>query len=1024
MLSDLTNLFAGATGDITIFDLTDPTNSCSSLDHTTLSDFAASAEDPAVDLVTISGMAIGRCVLGDHEIMSPSPSVRMPGAAVYYYTEAVPGQEQGEHFLPLSAIKPDLEPPRYQPDALNITSPGSTIDVALSHGRNRTESQGKWKTKKSTFGQFTDAALTIHKEGKKDGYCFLQGECAGGTRKAAAMVANYIIGIDLDSGAPLSDVMDAIIDTGHEAVIYTTHSHLKDISQIKRDHFLKWAGTSDPTPELCADYLRQVKGVIPEIAASVEILKDSLHTEEGVVILVKHKPMPKFRAVFPLSEPFVFAKRGGTQQDAIAEWKERYAGFASKMGFFFDETCVDPARLFYLPRHQMGSAHGTWRIAGKPINFDNYERMKSRRDRNGQKRAVASNPFTEFAGWEVEERDPSRFMVGDFNLIGWAKKSAKQFEIENFLSDMVPDMLREPRVSGNGGIHVECPFEAEHSSFGGQGTFVVNSTDAYDEGFENGFTFKCIHNACADRDRLDMIKGCIEDGWFTLEDLKDSRFCVELEQEASETGNAAPSRVISPKIIPEDEEGLLNYINDRHAVVIMNRGVVILREPKNEEDSYRLLTPTAFHVAEKNCIYEIPKTNGGFIRIQMSEEWLKSRDRREFDGIDFYPDGNAPSHIYNTFNGYPVQPKPGGSWALLKHHLLNNVCQGNEVSFTYLMTWIADIFQNPGKKPGVAVVITGKMGCGKTKLFEVLKRLLGRYATKLTHASQLAGKFNAQLDSKLVVFADEILRLNDAQNGGIVKDFITGRTVRIEQKGVDAFEARNLARLLIVSNEEFPVLAALDERRYFFLECGNDNIKDNPFFAALDEEMDDGGYEALMYDLLDYVPEQGWHSLYSPPKSMHLAAQQRSSLPAMASFYYELMQFGSFEYEDGVIELSEQAPIDVPLVDLRDAFAEYLKLADPHSKQPVTYPKISAAAQKWCNAMPFMRHVPGGKNQRGYVRFPSLKTCRGWFTQTHGLEFEEEPEITDTEAAPLEAENDNSAPFERGRLRRRNERND
>jgi hypothetical protein len=93
----------------------------------------------------------------------------------------------------------------------------------------------------------------------------------------------------------------------------------------------------------------KVKGVLPHIVEQVAIIDDAYHTEEGVVILVQHRPMPKFRAVFPLHEPFVFAKRGGTQQDAIAEWKERYAGFASAMNFFFDEKCVDPARLFYFP---------------------------------------------------------------------------------------------------------------------------------------------------------------------------------------------------------------------------------------------------------------------------------------------------------------------------------------------------------------------------------------------------------------------------------------------------------------------------------------------------------------------------------------------------------------------------------------------------------------------------------------------------------------------------------------------------
>ena len=84
------------------------------------------------------------------------------------------------------------------------------------------------------------------------------------------MMANYIIGVDLDSGAPLSQVMQTIQQHGLEAVIYTTHSHLKDTSVIKRDHFMKWADATEVEEDAVRDYLINMKGTLPEIVEDLE----------------------------------------------------------------------------------------------------------------------------------------------------------------------------------------------------------------------------------------------------------------------------------------------------------------------------------------------------------------------------------------------------------------------------------------------------------------------------------------------------------------------------------------------------------------------------------------------------------------------------------------------------------------------------------------------------------------------------------------------------------------------------------
>jgi hypothetical protein len=55
------------------------------------------------------------------------------------------------------------------------------------------------------------------------------------------------------------------------------------------------------------------------------------------------------------------------------------------------------------------------------------------------------------------------------------------------------------------------------------------------------------------------------------------------------------------------------------------------------------------------------------------------------------------------------------------------ICKDNEENYNYLVALIADMFQNPGKKPGIAVVIRGDEGVGKSFFVEKLCALMDGY---------------------------------------------------------------------------------------------------------------------------------------------------------------------------------------------------------------------------------------------------------------------------------------------------------
>jgi hypothetical protein len=119
---------------------------------------------------------------------------------------------------------------------------------------------------------------------------------------------------------------------------------------------------------------------------------------------------------------------------------------------------------------------------------------------------------------------------------------AKKFEVQTMLEDASSAATSSAsRGRGKPGTHVECPFEAEHTNLGGGGTYVVNAGDNYDEGFDGGFTFHCVHNACAGRDRLDFLKELIDEEIISEADLTAKEYLLELEED-TEDETSAPAR--------------------------------------------------------------------------------------------------------------------------------------------------------------------------------------------------------------------------------------------------------------------------------------------------------------------------------------------------------------------------------------------------------------------------------------------------------------------------------------------------
>ena len=237
---------------------------------------------------------------------------------------------------------------------------------------------------------------------------------------------------------------------------------------------------------------------------------------------------------------------------------------------------------------------------------------------------------------------------------------------------------------------------------------------------------------------------------------------------------------------------------------------------------------------------------GNAIFRPAADVWLKHADRRQFiGGIIFDPSGTStPPDKLNLWQGFAVNPLQG-SWERLRIHICDVICSGNREHYDYVIKWMARLVQFPALQGEVAIVLRGSEGCGKGTLARALKRILGQHALAISHSKHLTGNFNAHLRDCVFLFADEAFYAGDKAHDGELKAIITELTLTIEAKYQNAIEVPNYLHLMMASNEAW-VVPTSEARRFAVFEVNGSRTGDFAWFKAIEQEMENGGYEAML----------------------------------------------------------------------------------------------------------------------------------------------------------------------------------
>ncbi|MEM9402379.1 MAG: DUF5906 domain-containing protein [Pseudomonadota bacterium] len=289
--------------------------------------------------------------------------------------------------------------------------------------------------------------------------------------------------------------------------------------------------------------------------------------------------------------------------------------------------------------------------------------------------------------------------------------------------------------------------------------------------------------------------------------------------------------------------------------------------------------------------------NGNPTYTALGKWWLEHPRRRQFERIDFRPESDVEDGVYNLWRGFAVEPAPG-TCELFIAHIGENICGGDADLTRYVVSWMARAIQQPSVPAETAIVLRGGQGVGKSFFAKAFGHLFGQHFLHISNAGHVVGNFNAHLRDCVLLFGDEAFYAGDKRHESQLKTLVTEYTLMIEGKGIDAESSRSCLHIILASNKKWVVPADADDRRFLVLDVGDCQKQNSAYFRAIQDQLDSGGYEALLHYLQDFDISEFDHRAI--PDTAAKRDQKLRSLDTYQQIIFEMLEEGDSRsaYED------------------------------------------------------------------------------------------------------------------------------
>jgi len=432
-----------------------------------------------------------------------------------------------------------------------------------------------------------------------------------------------------------------------------------------------------------------------------------------------------------------------------------------------------------------------------------------------------------------------------------------------------------------------------------------------------------------------------------------------------------------PAAPPSGSEFYLDQINKEYALVFVDGFHFILHETTDKRGEPKLVFLSEVSFKRKFSTQTIVEGKGR--PRTWAENWLDWPGRRQFDGVCFAPEQDPGKGYYNLWKGFLVKPVPYEKASLQAQrgfdmfieHTLQNVCNGSEDLFDWLMSYFAHLIQMPYDRPLTAVVFRGRKGTGKNAFIDRIGKLLGEDHYAVVHNSRyLTSNFNGHLESCLCLVLDEAFWSGEKSAEGTLKGLITERRILIERKGREVYKVDNLARTIIIGNEDWLVPASEDERRYAVFDIGEGRRKDNAFFEEMRTLMDSrGGNSVLLHFLKTFDISKANYN--TAPDTQGLYDQKVSSQTPMFDWWLDCLEEGRIVCAD----FGDIWPRDVNKESFRQAFQRYARDRGVGKWSP-SAKSFGLMLKKCLPSAQLDKQVREGEKRTHVYRLPPLEEAR------------------------------------------------
>jgi hypothetical protein len=416
---------------------------------------------------------------------------------------------------------------------------------------------------------------------------------------------------------------------------------------------------------------------------------------------------------------------------------------------------------------------------------------------------------------------------------------------------------------------------------------------------------------------------------------------------------------------------IMSHYNQNFAVVNLEGDIKVAHFRDEATHGVTFMSPANFFALQAGDRV----TYKGKEEEESAKIWFNNKSRRTFVGLCFEPgrerfiDGKI-----NLFNGWGCEAIEGDC-SKIKQHILDVLADGQQGLYEYIMAWFADLFQNPMNRQVTMLGFTGDPGAGKSFLFDHLfNPLLEGYTLTAENFELITGNFNDSIECKLLIQLEEAVWGGSKANANALKLLITSTNITVNKKYMPPYNIRNCARFVALSNDRWMLPVEAKDRRYFVNKVSNKYVKNFDYFKALKSEIENGGMEAFLHEMLNYKSDI---NIAEPPFTLAKMEQMLSGLSITQEFMLEMLERGCLLY-NGVEHKCFCHPISSTF--MCDIFIDHYT-----TKRKSYIPGRVKAKQVIKEYVPEMLEFRD-RDSKVSTMLPPLRVCRAHFEKLLGME--------------------------------------